>query len=181
MRMIYDPKLDEDLNTLSREGKDTTLIRAVIELYQNLNASSLDETNINFPVQNSYLGYAQITTSFTTGTSGSYVDVTGLTTTVIVPAGGRRVKITFYVSGMSTNAAATCSVAMSIFEGATQITYAYNVQAGTDYAQQNTAIAVITPTVGSHTYKAAIYCSTAGTLSLFAGTSAPAFILVELI
>lgn len=71
-------------------GIDTIVSTASIATMTNKDLSS--STN-SFPTNR--LGYAQITSNFTT-TSVSDVQVTGLTTTVTVPSGGRGVKITVY-------------------------------------------------------------------------------------
>lgn len=53
MRMVYDEKLDKLLSDYERDGKDTSIISSIINLYLSLNSSSLDETNISFPSTNS--------------------------------------------------------------------------------------------------------------------------------
>ena len=44
----YDPKLDQIRENLARDGKDTSQIDAIITLYQLINVSRLDESNISF-------------------------------------------------------------------------------------------------------------------------------------
>jgi hypothetical protein len=126
------------------------------------------------------LGYAQITSNFST-TSTTYVQVTGLTTTVTIPAGNRHIKITAYC-GASTNTGAGVNI-ISIWDGP--------VNSGTQLAQANgngntganinlEAISVVTPPAGSKTYNVGFEV-TSGPGVLGAVAIQPAFILVEAI
>lgn len=128
-----------------------------------------------------FLGYAQVTTNVTT-TSSTFVQATGLTSTVTVPSGGRRVKITVYCDAIVSSSSGNAY--LSIWDGA--------VGTGTQIQQWESfittpngnpsgvhCVAVVTPSAGSKTYNVGIRVS-AGTLSLFAGATFPAFILVEL-
>jgi hypothetical protein len=127
------------------------------------------------------LGYAEITTPFTTA-SATAVQVTGLTATVTVPAGGRKVKITAFVT-YSTNSGNNTN-ALTIWDGVVS-------GGGTQLAQGNNsaiiagsgalAIAVVTPSAGSKTYNVGLH-TTGGTATIGAGGATnPAFLLVELI
>lgn len=127
------------------------------------------------------LGYAEITSDFTSATSGSAVDVTGLSVTVTVPAGGRRVKITAYAPDISTGAAASTVLEWLIYEGATLLNESAQFTSDTSSLMPAVAMAVVTPSAGSHTYKVAIKQNGAGTMTVDAGATFPAFILVELI
>lgn len=137
------------------------------------------------------LGYAERTSDFTTTAVSTWTDVTNLSTTVTVPAGGRDVKITAFIGGLKTSAGAGTFVSMAIMEGTTVLgmggmnepTAAYNFPF-------NVVARVSAPTAGSHTYKVAIASSFAGTTTAAAGPSGTAsatnaftasFILVELI
>lgn len=51
MRMIYDDNLDKMLDDATKEGKDTTIIQSIIQLYQSLNSGGLDDVNVSFPAQ----------------------------------------------------------------------------------------------------------------------------------
>jgi len=124
------------------------------------------------------LGYAQITSGFTTSSSTA-VQVTGLTSTVTIPAGGRKVKIT--VSAVGLTAIAGNTALISIWDG--------TVGSGTQLAQFNMAAtntnifgqAVVTPSAGSKTYNIGISNTGGSSTTLGAGATFPAFILVEAI
>jgi len=125
------------------------------------------------------LGYEEITTPFTTTINGSDVDVTNVAVTVTVPEGGRKIKITAYApSGyVNTNA---CTFVSSIKESSTLLNETeFSVLA--NKRMPITIIAVLTPTAGSHTYKLAVRQDQANTLTVDAGATYPAFILVEYI
>ena len=124
------------------------------------------------------LGYAQITANIST-TSTSQVQATGLSATVTVPAGGRSVKISFHavIAGSS---AAVC--VFGIWDG--------TVGTGTQLQQANQtpttdsldfSAVVVAPTAGSYTYNIG-YNTTVSTdaCTITAGTTYPAYILVEL-
>lgn len=127
------------------------------------------------------LGYTQITSNFTT-TSMTAVQVTGLTSTVTVPAGGRSVKITAYAYRVSNSGLADGEV--SIWDGTVasgtrlNTSQAYSAAAGQGFA--TTVMAVVTPSAGSKTYNVGMLV-TGNTGTLHAASTAPAFILVELI
>jgi len=120
------------------------------------------------------LGYAQITSATTFATS-----ISGLSTTVTVPAGGRNVKITGFIPAISsdTNGIST----LAIFEGATQLASASISQTLGTLSDFIMVIAYVTaPSAGSHTYllQGSV---TKGTTSIQVSATAPAFILVEAI
>lgn len=131
------------------------------------------------------LGYAQITSNWTSTTVGSHVDVTGLSVTVTVPEGGRRIKVTaFAPRTVTTNAGAT---SLAIREGSTILQNVVNNGVG---AGQNFATIVQwtgTASAGSHTYKVSAGQNIAGTMTVYADTggtyitTGAAFILVEAI
>lgn len=131
------------------------------------------------------LGYAEITSSFTTTTVGSHEDVPGLSVAVTVPAGGRRVKITGYVPRMGvTHAGATT---FAIRESSTVLQNSVN-NLVTSGASTNILVQWVgIPTAGAHTYKLSIGQHLAGTITFFGGTASSyltvgaAFILVEAI
>lgn len=129
--------------------------------------------------QRSVIGYRQILADFTTTSTGGPVDVTGLSVPVIVPD-GRKIKISFVGLSLNMSGGAPGNREAIIREGSNFMN---------ETAEQNDAgfrtscntIAVLTPTVGLHTYKASIAQNSAGTLSLLAGANTPAFIMVELV
>lgn len=128
------------------------------------------------------LGYAQITSNFTT-TSTSYVQVTGLSASVTIPSGGRRIKITVFSETISLSAGPD-GVQLSLWDGTvgsgTQISQQTYTIAGTNYNLPVLMMASVTPSAGSKTYNVGMLVQT-GTGSLGAASTAPAFILVEAI
>jgi len=131
------------------------------------------------------LGYNQITSNFTSA-STTPAAVTGLSATVTIPAGGRRVKITCHVQDVGTNTGGA-TVILSIWDGTvgsgTQIGATRNTSptAGALHAAQVIAVPSA-PAAGSKTYNIGLQTDN-GSNSAFIEASAisPAFILVELI
>lgn len=128
------------------------------------------------------LGYAQITTSFSS-TSTSSVQVTGLTSTVTVPSGGRSVKITVYGSSLDN----TVQYALQYFEiwdgtvgSGTQIGGGYITSPTANRGGPCTIVTVVTPSAGSKTYNVG-FKTTTGTGTIVATSTVPACVLVELI
>lgn len=130
----------------------------------------------------SVLGYAQITSNFSTSAT-SATQVTGLTAPITTPIGGRGVKITafggtFYNSG--TDAASAVTIWDGSVGGGTQLAFARGFQAGGSGTTAMMCIAVVAPAAGLlKTYNVAIHSLAAGTATVEAATTAPAFILVE--
>lgn len=122
------------------------------------------------------LGYAQVVANQSGITTD--VDLTGLTTTVLVPAGAR-VKIT--ASAPLSNTSATGRSTVYIKEGATLLQNVSHPNENTSAIYNGFFVqVVVTPTAGSHTYKLSAEC-TVGTCEMGASATAPAFILVEII
>lgn len=129
------------------------------------------------------LGYTAKTDNFTTA-STSAVQVTGLSVTVTVPAGGRSIKITAFSYGVG-NTAGSNTAEMSIWDGTvgsgTRLQVASVLSTGAGATQSpSTLIAIVTPAAGSKTYNVGALAS-AGTTSVPATVTSPSFILVELI
>lgn len=124
------------------------------------------------------LGYTQITGNITT-TSGSAVAATGLSVSVTIPAGGRRIKITMYGN---VYASVASYVDVSIWDGTvgsgTQLAVSNNRQNGATETKPCVVMAVVTPAAGSKTYNIG-WNTTGGTATLQASATQPAFILVE--
>jgi hypothetical protein len=121
------------------------------------------------------LGYAQVTA--TQGSITTEADLTSLTATVTVAA-GRRIKITGVVLVQTTN---TDTIAyLRIKESTTVLQIASQMfHLSTDVLALR-ATSVLTPSAGSHTYKLSLARQGGtGTLSMVAGATFPAFILVE--
>lgn len=130
---------------------------------------------------NGVLGYAERTSNFVT-TSTTAVQVTGLTVTVTVPSGGRRIKITVWANNSACDAITYSHT--SIWEGTpgsgTQLTENSVVSPSADYSGTVSVMAVVTPSAGSHTYNVGFRTSGGGaTATMAAGATYPAFILVE--
>jgi hypothetical protein len=117
-----------------------------------------------------FLGYAERASDFTT-TSTSVVDVTDLSVTVTIPAGGRKVKITGYSRWIGGNG----TVEMFITDGSNT-----QIQRATSSVNMYNAniVGYDTPSAGSKTYKIRASQGSAGTLTFRGNT---AFILVELV
>jgi hypothetical protein len=126
------------------------------------------------------LGYAQITTDFTT-TSATPVQVTGLTISPTIPAGGRRIKITVRADYVD-NATSGGFTTISIWDGTvgSGILLA-EIEPPTDLRQMPVNIlASVVPSAGSKTYNVGISTG-AGTVTLHSTATNAAFILVEAI
>lgn len=125
------------------------------------------------------LGYAQINSAFTTSVAATNVPVTGLSLTVTVPAGGRSVRLE--VSGSYLQNTVLNNVSISLYEGSTPLAYSIATISATLNVVSCYVVSIVNPTPGSHTYIAQINQSSAGTITLGASTTAPAFILATLI
>lgn len=130
------------------------------------------------------LGYAQITTNFNTASTTS-VQVTGLTLTVTIPAGGRRIRITGSTSQLY-NQTASKNAYMEIWDGVvgsgTRLQGCTNFTVTANTGSGSTIVSVVTPAAGSKTYNIGAFTDgTGGTAGVEAGATNPAFILVEAI
>lgn len=124
------------------------------------------------------LGYAQITSNFTTS-SASFVQVTGLTLTVTIPAGGRRIRIIVFSPSISSTASGIGVV--SIWDGT--VGSGIQIGQGNSFASGGNAVvasAIVTPAAGSKTYNVG-FETTAGTGTFSAASTGPAYLLVEAI
>ena len=121
------------------------------------------------------LGYAEITSDFSSSATPAITDIAGLSVTVTVPSGGRAVKITAYSRYITGNGTHT----LEIREGSTTLQSGVAVGGAPVYFAN--VVSVHTPTAGSHTYKVSFSQSSAGTYYYRAGPGRPAFILVELV
>lgn len=131
------------------------------------------------------LGYAESISDFSTTTVNSYVDVTSLSSTVTVPTTVRRVKITAWANNIrTTGSSANILLNFAIREGSTVLA---ETTVSTHAAVASLRLPAITIysnasiSAGSHTYKISVKSDTAGTLTVQAGATNPAFILVEYI
>jgi len=134
------------------------------------------------------LGYAEITSNFTLAstTSNVFADVTGLSSTVTVPTGGRDVYVTF--KGTVRSAAGSGQgVAVAVAEGSTILDSLNWDLATSSFGVNATFTARISaPSAGSHTYKIQIGHTATAALAVLAGTpttpstSGKAYILTEI-
>lgn len=128
------------------------------------------------------LGNATIATNFTT-TSTTPVQVTGLTTTVTIPSGSRKIRVEASTGNLFNTGSGQLNV-IQIWDG--------TVGSGTKIAEATTYSAAsstgapvtlrsrpLTVSAGSKTYNVAIYAVFGGTASLAAGTGSEAYIAVE--
>ena len=124
------------------------------------------------------LGYAQITSN---ATANSLTAISGLSITVTVPAGGRSVKVTVYSPNLS-NAGANAPV-VSLWQTAVSSGTQLQQINGIVSATLNMGVTLVfqhTPAAGSITYAAGL-AGNGSTATFGAGSTSPAFILVELI
>lgn len=125
------------------------------------------------------LGYAQVTA----GQSGitTATDLTGLTITVTVPAGGRDVQI-FAQLPLVYSTTTGDRVNLSIKEGSTTLALIYQSIDGTLGNFISMTAYLVAPTAGSHTYKLTLTRDTGtGSETLYADATALAFISAVLI
>lgn len=127
------------------------------------------------------LGYAEITSDFSTSTEDADVDVTELAKTVTVPSGGRRVKIMVFIGGFYKSGSAGQTLYLKIKEGSTLLAQSQWNIAGSNYGFAAFCFSCSVPTAGNHTYKVAVMQDDAGTIQCSAAATRPSFILVELI
>jgi hypothetical protein len=123
----------------------------------------------------SVLGYVQVVANQTPITT--QVDLTSLTVTVTVPYAQHRVRISGYAN--FSNGTANNGAFLFIMEGATQLTQASAMETLAGNAFTICAQAVVVPTAASHTYKLQAAQLNGGTVTMLAGATFPAFILVE--
>lgn len=145
-------------------------------LDNNVTASKLSASAIT-------LGYSPITTNFTT-TNTSATQVTGLTVSVTIPDGGRKVEITAFTNFLANTASANSPI-MTVWDGAvgsgTQVAQAdFNGGAAGDGGSA-IAMAILTPSAGAKTYNVGLHVTTSGTAQLSGQATSPAFILVKAI
>lgn len=141
-----------------------------------IQAASLDTDAIT-------LGYAQSTSTFSNAPgSDTYADITNLSVTVTVPAGGRRCMIEGFIPSINSSAAGGNTVTLAIRESTTQlaatvnqiVTASYNITGIINYSAVLSA--------GSHTYKLSLKTSAAATVATTGvSATAPAYILVTAI
>lgn len=127
------------------------------------------------------LGYVQSTSDFTTTAGPS--DITGLSVTVTIPAGGRRIRITGFV-GRGSASVANAGLGLIIYDvtASAQLAESDGATNASGNFVNLTAIAVISPSPGSRTYKLQFSNNgNAATVHTNGAVGQPTFILVEAI
>jgi hypothetical protein len=125
------------------------------------------------------LGYAERTSNFSTS-STSDTDVTSLSVTVNVPSGGRRCRITTFISHLSASGGGNATE-LAIKEGSTTLsrTRANNPSGSSTAITPPSYSAVVS--AGSHTFKLTMKNDVATAAEIAAGATFPAYIMVEAI
>lgn len=161
-------QVDTDLNTLY------TVLQGGVG-----NTHVADDASIaQSKIATSTLGYAESTSDQTDFSAGA--DITGLSTTVTVPSGGRRVRIRAQINLFSNTADTTAKI--TIQESSTVLNTAYfNLSVG-NVAMTFYFDHVFVPSSGSHTYKLrGERQAGSGTLLMDNGTGIISSIHVELV
>lgn len=134
---------------------------------------------VHGPVASDYvgvLGRTQVTAN--QGSIVAEVDLTSLSVTVTVPYAGHCIKITGHADFLND----TINGAASFFlqQDGTQIQRFFTTPSPVVNQPMGAhLVAVVTPTAASHTYKLRAARSNTGTVTMEAGATFPAFILVE--
>lgn len=131
------------------------------------------------------LGYAQITSNYSTSSTSASNAVTGLSTTVTIPSGGRRVRVTAYCPSLLVTTLANYAI-LTIWDGTvgsgTLIGRGVVGSLSTNAELPVMASAISTPSAGSKTYNVGLYnASSATNVQINAAATYPAYILVEAI
>lgn len=127
------------------------------------------------------IGYRQTIAFFQTSTTGSYVDITGLSVPFIVPE-GRKVKVTAWATSIEGSGGAPNLMELAVRESTTIIALAQDQSNANVRTNVTSYRGSHTPSAGLHTYKVSISQNNAGTFTFGNASSAnsPNFILVEL-
>lgn len=122
------------------------------------------------------LGYAQTTSNLGSNVNTA-TDITGLSTTVTVPANHRiRITASTTPSAGVTNGSAIIDIA----EGSTMLRqFPVFTSSASNFGMTGEASVILTPTSGSHTYKIQIQPNCLCTVTNNASATNPSFILVE--
>lgn len=131
------------------------------------------------------IGYRQIVSTFSanTGAGGitSYTDVTGLSVPFIVPA-NRRIKVTLWAQAIESSLGSPPLIAFTLRESTTVLAESQNGDGAASSRGHLATEYVANPSTGSHTYKASIASNQSSpTMQVFAASTSPAFVKVELV
>jgi hypothetical protein len=134
------------------------------------------------------LGYTQITSNFAPGSGGSTPQqVTGLSATVTIPSGGRKIKITAFCPSLAGDSGSAHTTYWEIWDGTvnsgTRISRCTSVATASEagFGNVGSAFAVVTPSAGSKTYNVGMWADAGNPETANVSTNSPAFILVEAI
>jgi len=143
------------------------------------NIANAAVTNTKLSTSAITLGYAEATTNQTVAT-GTITDLTSLTVTVTVPAGGRRLKITGFIPTAVVSVSAEESKLL-IRESTTVLSMTYNrFEPGNNTAVSPVMYSAVVG-AGSHTYKLSVDHNATASVVYGMAATYPGFILVELI
>lgn len=189
---IINPTLPQNGDDITEDSNNNPLIAILSLLNGNIDTDNLKAgavttadiaagavTNTKLSTSAINIGHAEITSPFTHTTPTAFVGITGLSVTVTVPSGGRRVQVTCYLRGMRTSATAGTALVLGLFEGATQIADLNLAQVGGNNLPA-TLIASFVPSAGSHTYNVAGFQGAAGTFTADAASTAKGILDVDL-
>lgn len=147
-------------------------------LLNTVNAAAIQNTAIT-------LGYAQITSNFTT-TNTTSTQITGLTTSVTIPSGSRKIRVTAYCPSL-TNSATPKTCQLEIWDGTvgsgTRLNYNLIFIGATGQGYGTIVQAIVAPVAGSKTYNVGVIADPGGgtTVTVSSAPTGPSFILVEAI
>jgi hypothetical protein len=120
------------------------------------------------------LGYAEITTPQSTTTTGTYIDIAGLSVTVTV--GSRPIVVRAFTPNLGHSAVTAFNG--YIREGSTDLVFGQRAGRGAGEQGEFNISRRLAPSAGSHTYKVSMLMVGAGTMSFAAAATAPAYIQV---
>lgn len=126
------------------------------------------------------LGQRQRVADFTSTSTPAMTDITGLNCPVIIPAGARKIKVSYSARYNKVSAAGGNGYDVQILEDSTVIQMMSQTSAGAEYANVPKLEHIYTPSAGSHTYKLQFAQGAAGTFTVAASATAPASIKIEL-
>lgn len=125
------------------------------------------------------LGYSQITANLTGLSSTSPSQLSGLTTTVTIPTGNRRIEVLAFIPWITSST--TIITDITLWDGTvgsgTKISQATSQCSATQLSPSFIS-AIITPSSGSKTYNVGYDVNT-GNITVNAGTTFPAYIIVR--
>ena len=128
------------------------------------------------------LGYSQITSNVSTNASTAAL-ATGLTSSVTIPTGGRKVKVSVYIPyvQLTTGGYADITIWDGTVGSGTQLQKWFTKLNDATITQGVQMSFVYTPSAGSKTYNVGFTTGSGTTITINAGATFPAYILVEAI